>query len=307
MVAAESGARLDRWLADQLPDRSRAEVQRWIAAGRVLSMGRTLKASHRLAAGDPVTVDIPPVEVYAVTAEPIPLHIVFENADLLVIDKPAGMVVHPASGNQHGTLVNAVLYHCPDLAGVGGVQRPGIVHRLDKDTSGVIVVAKHDQAHRDLQAQFAARTVRKTYIALVYDRVKVPQGRIETPIGRDPRQRQRMAVTPAGRPAVTEYEVSHWYGMHSQAERALTLLSCHPLTGRTHQIRVHLAYIGHPIVGDPLYAGRRKAWVNCPRLFLHAQCIRFRLPSDNREVEFTAPLPDELQGVLEAVAGRDNT
>ncbi len=301
VVAAEqAGERLDKWLAAQLPERSRAEVQRWIEAGLVTRAGRPLKASFRIGPGDEITVEAPAAEDYDVEPEPIPLAVLYEDADLLVVDKPAGMVVHPAAGNWHGTLVNAVLYHCSDLTGVGGARRPGIVHRLDKDTSGVIVIAKHDAALRSLQAQFKARQVRKTYLALVFGQLTPAQGEINAAIGRDVRDRKRMAVVPAsqGRLAVTRYETLDAFKSPATGER-LSLLSCQPLTGRTHQIRVHLAHARHPIVGDEVYGGRRRSPVPCPRQFLHAHRLRFRLPATGAEVEFTALLPPDLQAVLD--------
>jgi 23S rRNA pseudouridine1911/1915/1917 synthase len=297
LAVAESGRRLDTWLASQLSDRSRAEIQRWIGEGRITVGGKLEKASHKLAAGDTVLVRVPPPEPYEVEPEPIPLEIVYEDGDLLVIDKPAGLVVHPAAGHWHGTLVNAVLHHCPDLEGVGGAHRPGIVHRLDKDTSGLILVAKNDRAVRNLQAQFKGREVEKSYLALVYGLVSPPNGEIVAPVGRDARERKRMAIVPGGRAAVTLYQALGHYGKH-------TLLVCRPLTGRTHQIRVHLAHIGHPIVGDSVYGGRRKPSVPCPRQFLHAHRIRFRLPGTGEQVEFTSPLPADLQAVLDAL-GRE--
>jgi 23S rRNA pseudouridine1911/1915/1917 synthase len=298
LVAAEGGDRLDKWLTGQLPERSRAEIQRWIEAGLVSAGSRPLKASQRIVAGAEITVIVPAPDDVAVEPEPIPLDILYQDADLLVINKPAGMVVHPAAGNRHGTLVNAVLYHCPDLEGVGGAHRPGIVHRLDKDTSGVILVAKNDAAHRALQAQFQARTVRKTYWALVYGLLSPAQGEIVAPIARDPRDRKRMAVAQSGgRPATTCYETLASYRLPATGER-LSWLACHPLTGRTHQIRVHLAYVKHPIVGDEVYCPRWKTAVRCPRQFLHAERICFRLPGTGEEVEFSAPLAEELQDVL---------
>jgi 23S rRNA pseudouridine1911/1915/1917 synthase len=304
-VADAGGERLDKWLAAQLPDHSRAEIQRWIEAGLVTRGAKALKASYRLTAGDEITVVVPEPEDYAVEAEPIPLDVVYEDADLLVINKPAGMVVHPAAGNWHGTLVNAILHHCPDLAGVGGARRPGIVHRLDKDTSGLILAAKNDAAHRTLQEQFKARAVRKSYLALVHGWLTPERGEINAPIGRDPRQRQRMAVVPLskGRMAVTQYEVRGYYhapgaSQTPGASSRFTLVACHPLTGRTHQIRVHLAHARHPIVGDEVYAGRRKSPLACPRQFLHAERIRFRLPVSGQEVDFAVPLPADLQAVL---------
>ena len=300
--AQDGGERLDKWLAGQLRDRSRAEVQRWIEAGQVTRAGRALKASHRVAEGETIDVLIPPPENYDVEPEDIPLDALYEDGDVLVINKPAGMVVHPAVGNWQGTLVNAVLFHAPDLEGVGGAHRPGIVHRLDKETSGVILVAKNDAAHRNLQAQFKNREVEKTYKALVYGGLEPAKGEINAAIGRDPRDRKRMGVVAAsqGRPATTRYEAVSVYRIPTTGER-LTLLACRPLTGRTHQIRVHLAHIHHPIVGDEVYGPRRKLPFACPRQFLHAERLRFRLPSSGETVEFTAPLPADLQAILKAV------
>jgi 23S rRNA pseudouridine1911/1915/1917 synthase len=302
LVAQEGGERLDKWLAGQLPDRSRAEIQRWIEAGQVTRKGRALKASYRLSDGDTVDVLIPPQEDYEAQPEDIPLDILYEDRDVLVINKPAGMVVHPAAGNWHGTLVNAVLFHAPDLEGVGGAHRPGIVHRLDKDTSGVILVAKNDAAHRNLQGQFKNREVEKTYKALVYGGLDPAKGEINAAIGRDPRDRKRMGVVAAsqGRPATTRYETVSVHRIPTTGER-LTLLACRPLTGRTHQIRVHLAHIHHPIVGDEVYGPRRKLPFACPRQFLHAERLRFRLPSSGEVVEFSAPLPADLEALLKAV------
>ena len=303
LVAEATGERLDKWLAGQLPDRSRAEVQRWIEAGLVTAAGRILRASHRLSAGEAIEVVVPPPADYRVEPEPIPLDIRYQDSDLLIINKPAGLVVHPAAGNWHGTLVNAVLHHAPDLAGVGGVHRPGIVHRLDKDTSGLIIVAKNAAAHRSQQQQFHDRQVEKHYLALVYGALKSERGEINAAIGRDLRDRKRMAVVTAtvGRSALTRYESVAVYRLAASAER-LTLLDCRPLTGRTHQIRVHLAHVNHPIVGDVLYGPRRRLPFACPRQFLHAARLRFRLPSTGELLEFTAPLPDDLQGILDRLA-----
>jgi 23S rRNA pseudouridine1911/1915/1917 synthase len=277
-------------------------VQRWIDAGRVTRGVKVLKASYRVAAGDVVALLIPPVATYEVEPEAIPLAILYEDADLIVIDKPAGMVVHPAPGNWHGTLVNAILHHCPNLAGVGGAQRPGIVHRLDKDTSGVIVVAKNDTAHRALQAQFRNRQVQKTYWVLVYGQLASAQGEINAAIGRDRIDRKRMAVAPLsqGRAAVTRYTVLNVFPLRSSREK-LSLLACQPLTGRTHQIRVHLAHIHHPIVGDELYGVARRPPLACPRQFLHAHELRFQLPSTGEPIHCVAPLPADLQRVLDGL------
>lgn len=315
IVAAQAaGERLDKWLAGQLPEHSRSAIQRWAAEGRVTLAGRPLKPSYRVAVGDALVVAIPAPEDYAVEPEPIPLAILYEDRDLLVINKPAGMVVHPAAGNWHGTLVNAVLYHCPSLEGIGGTRRPGIVHRLDKDTSGVILVAKNDATHRALQAQFKDREIHKTYLALVHGWISPSQGEINAPIGRDARNRQRMAVVAVspGRAAVTQYAARGYYEQLPGLGRSwggaparYTFLACHPLTGRTHQIRVHLAHIRHPIVGDLVYGGVRKDATACPRQFLHAASICFRLPAADQVVEFSAPLPADLQAVLGKLALRD--
>ncbi len=293
-TVSQGGERLDRWLAAALPDRSRTEIQRWIKEGHVMVDGVLPKASYKVRPGDEITVKVPPPLPTTAQPEPISLDILYEDDDLLVINKPAGMVVHPAPGRVHrtGTLVNAVLAYVPDLA-VGGEQRPGIVHRLDKDTSGVILVAKNDAALRDLQAQFKARTVEKVYLALVEGELPTARGRIEAPIGRDPRHRQRMAVVSEqkGRPAVTEFLVRERFSGY-------TLIEARPRTGRTHQIRVHMATIGHPLIGDPVY-GHKHQRLYCPRQFLHAYRIEIRLPGRGEWAEFTAPLPADLEEVLQ--------
>ncbi len=307
---ADAGQRLDRWLADQLPERSRSEIQRWIDAGLVKVGEKVGKASYRLELADSLTVTPPtaPVDLSLQPAD-LPLSILYEDDDLLVIDKPAGLVVHPAPGHTEGTLVNAVLHHSPDLAGVGGERRPGIVHRLDKETSGVIVVAKTDAAHRHLQAQFKARTVHKEYLTLVEGQIEPAQGRINAPIGRHPTDRLRQAVLPPdpvtgearGRPALTDYRLlgSYATAIRDNTGRAnFSLISVVIHTGRTHQIRVHLAWYKHPVVGDTLY-GYRRPRLPVPRQFLHAHRLRFRLPSSGEEREFVAPLPTDLQQVLD--------
>jgi len=296
LIIEQPGDRLDRYLAEQLPHHSRAEIQRWIKEGRVTVDGAVLKASYRVQAGERILVQVPEPEIHELLPEPIPLDVVYEDGDLLVINKPAGMVVHPAHGNWSGTLLNAVLFHCPDLADADSAQRPGIVHRLDKDTSGLIVVAKHEAARQHLQAQFKARVVSKAYLALLEGHLEPRRGRIEVPIGRDRRQRKRMAVLPlaqGGREAITDYRVLSYYDDY-------TLIEAEPKTGRTHQIRVHCAYINHPVVGDTVY-GRRKQRLRCPRQFLHAHRLGFRLPSSGEFVEFTTELPADLQQVLQAL------
>lgn len=289
------GERLDKALAAALPDLSRSQIQRLIKGAYVTVEGRVAKPSTRLEPGDRVIVRLPPPQPTALVAEAIPLDIVYEDADILVVNKPAGMVVHPAHGHASGTLVNAVLAHCPELEGVGGEQRPGIVHRLDKDTSGLIVIAKNDRAHRELQRQFKAREVAKAYLALVEGRVSPQRGIIEAPIGRDPVHRQRMAVVRNGREAVTRYMVLETFPEY-------TLVEVEPVTGRTHQIRLHLAFIGHPVVGDRVY-GRRKQRLSLNRHFLHAHRLTLTLPGTGERRTFIAPLPPELEAVLAELRG----
>ena len=306
--------RLDRWLAGQLTDQSRSAIQRWIADGLVLVGGQTAKASQKVEPGQSVTLHIPPAVESALQAEEIPLAIVYEDDDLLVVNKPAGLVVHPAPGHSGGTLVNAILYHCPEIAGVGGEKRPGIVHRLDKETSGLIVVAKNDQAHHFLQRQFAARTIHKEYLALLEGRIDPEKGRIAAPIGRHPVERKRQAVLPvdaqtgesAGREAITDYETIAIYDTRlvSGVAAHFTLVRAILRTGRTHQIRVHFAWMRHPVVGDTLYGYKRQR-LNLDRHFLHAHRLRFRLPSGEAR-EFVAPLPPELQTLLDGMSGESN-
>ena len=309
--AGGEGQRLDRWLAEQLPDRSRSEIQRWIKEGLVAVDGQAARASARLEQGQQIELAIPEIAPPADLApEALPLTIVYEDDDLLVVDKPAGMVVHPAPGHSGGTLVNAVLHHCPQIEGVGGERRPGIVHRLDKETSGLIVVAKNDHAHRFLQAQFKDRTVYKEYLALVEGRLTPERGRIMAPIGRHPDDRKRQAVLPvdpqtgvsAGRDAITDYNVLGVYAAPGTSSGApattFSLVSAELHTGRTHQIRVHFAWYKHPIVGDTVY-GLRKQRLKLDRHFLHAHRLRLRLPSTNEAREFVAPLPAELQAILD--------
>lgn len=292
-LLVEAADRLDRAIAARMPDLTRSAVQRLIEGGQVWVNGVPVRRpAHRVRPGDRITVHIPPPEPTELVPEPIPLDILYEDEDVLVIHKPAGMVVHPGAGHARGTLIHAVLAHCPDLRGIGGVLRPGLVHRLDKETSGVLVVAKNERAYRFLQAQFKARTVWKVYEALVVGHPP-PEGLIEAPIARDPRYRKRMAVVPTGRPARTRYRVLRTYeGRWGRYAR----LEVYPETGRTHQIRVHLAYVGHPVVGDSVY-GRRTP-LPCPRLFLHARSLTVRLPSHPNPVTFEAPLPPDLQEVL---------
>jgi 23S rRNA pseudouridine1911/1915/1917 synthase len=298
LTADSEGERLDRFLGRKLADRSRAFLQKLIEEGFAEVNGiPALKPALRLREGDSVALRVPPPPPSGVEPESIPLKIVFENRDLLVIDKPAGMVVHPAAGHRRGTLVGAVLAHAPEVGDVGEVERPGIVHRLDKDTSGLILVAKNAAAQRFLQDAFAGRKAEKTYLALVEGRPPTAEGRIETHIGRDPSHRQRMSVVPPsrGREAVTVFHTRERFA-------GCTLLEVHPLTGRTHQIRVHLAYIGCPVAGDSIYGGRVTK-DGGGRQMLHAWRLRIVLPGEDAPRRFEAPLPEDFQRRLDALKG----
>jgi 23S rRNA pseudouridine1911/1915/1917 synthase len=288
------GQRLDKFLVEHLPEFSRSRLQGLIHDGFVeINGGVAVKSGQSLDPGQSITIRIPPNEPSEVAPEAIPLQVVFENQDLMVINKAAGMVVHPAAGHSHGTLVNAALAHSPEMEGIGGEQRPGVVHRLDKDTSGLILMAKNDRAHRWLQDQFRDRTVNKIYLALVDGHPPTSAGRVEAPIGRDRSHRKQMAVQSPdkGRIAVSEYRTLASYPEH-------TLLEVHPLTGRTHQIRLHLAFLGCPIVGDKVY-GRKKATLPIDRQFLHAARITIKLLGQDQPVTFEAPVPPDLQQVLD--------
>ena len=303
LILDAPGERLDRALAEAHPELSRSQWQQLITDGLVTMQGQPVKASLRLEGGERVQVMLPDVGETDLQAQQIPLDIVYEDEDLLAVNKPAGMVVHPAPGHSEGTLVNAVLGYCPDLEGIGGERRPGIVHRLDKETSGLILVAKNDRTLRHLQRQFKKRTVSKTYLALVEGHVQPPQALIDAPIGRDPRHRQRMSVIAPGssassRPAQTEYKLLEKVEQSSVGQ--FSLVECYPRTGRTHQIRVHMAFAGFPIVGDTTY-GRRKQGLALDRHFLHASRLAFRRPSDERELALEARLPDELRAVLDSL------
>jgi 23S rRNA pseudouridine1911/1915/1917 synthase len=289
----DTGERLDKVLVGRLPEFSRSRLQSLIAEGLVTINGSPAKKSGQLIEqGQKVTVIIPPSAPSGLVPEDIPLHIIFENNDLFVIDKPAGMVVHPAVGHASGTLVNAVLGYDPEIEGIGGEERPGLVHRLDKETSGLIVLAKNDKAHQWLQDQFRLRKVEKTYLALVDGKPPTPSGRVEAAIGRDSSHRKRMAIVSEkkGREAISEYKTLESFKEHS-------LLEFHPLTGRTHQVRLHCAFLGCPIVGDRVY-GRKQPSLKIDRHFLHAFRLKIILPGDEEPRIFEAPLPEELEIVL---------
>ena len=297
-----AGSRADRFMADA-SGLTRAYVQRLISDGRLTSDGERVRARDQVRPGQVLLLAVPQATVDELVAEDIPLEVVYRDDDIIVIDKPAGLVTHPSPGHARGTLVNALLGMEAGeggLATVAGVERPGIVHRLDRDTSGLIVVARNDAAQVSLQAQLKARRVRKTYLGLAGGVVNAQLGRIEKPIGRDPRNRLRMAVTPGGKPAVTGYRVRERFG-------EWTLLELDLVTGRTHQIRVHLASIGHAVAGDRVYARGdvRRGPYGLSRLFLHSWKLELVSPSSGRLVRCEAPLPDELESVLEGLRAAD--
>jgi 23S rRNA pseudouridine1911/1915/1917 synthase len=291
-----SPQRLDKVLLAHSPELSRARWLNLIKEGFVLINGSPARKGGQLVqSGDRIEATIPPAQPIDLEPEPIPLNILYEDAHILVIDKPAGIVVHPAVGHERGTLVNAVLAHAPQIEGVGGEVRPGVVHRLDKDTSGILLMAKDEHAHRWLQDQFRLRKAEKTYLALVDGKPPTPKGRIEAPIGRSAEERKRMAIVPPGkgRVAISEYRTLEVFPRH-------TLLEVHPLTGRTHQIRLHLQFIGCPVVGDRVY-GRQKPTLPINRHFLHAARLSIILPGETQPRTFESPLPRELNALLDTL------
>lgn len=311
-----AGARLDSWLASQIPDLSRTRIKQLIQEGAVSADGKPCNdPSAKVKAGQSFTIIVPPPLDDTPVPEDIPLNIVYEDNDLLVIDKPAGLVVHPAPGHARGTLVNALLYHCGDsLSGIGGVRRPGIVHRLDKDTTGLMLVAKNDRAHQGLSAQLSDRTLSRRYAALVWGAPTLRKGRVEEPIGRHPVNRQKMTVTRrGGRDAATQYQVLEKFGT-AQAPAAAQL-ECALETGRTHQVRVHMDYLGHPLIGDPVYglqptAARallRKGGyseeiatkiMDFPRQALHARFISFVHPVSGVQMTFESSVPQDMKNLI---------
>lgn len=304
----QGGLRLDRALAELFPDQSRNSLTRLIDEGHVrLDTVVASKPSHKVAAGQTIDVDFPPPVSTSIESQDLPLHVIYEDEDLVVIDKPAGMVVHPAAGHRDETLVNALLFHVRDLSGIGGELRPGIVHRLDKDTSGVMVIAKNDEAHRKLTAAWNTEAIRKEYIAIVYGTPRAAKGTIDAPIGRDSRDRKRMAIVPGGRHAVTDYEVI-------EALRGVSVVRCRLRTGRTHQIRVHMKHLGHPIVGDPLYSGPQ--WRGIPdkqiqralamirHQALHAARLTLPHPRTAQPLTFEAELPEDMRALITSLRGK---
>ncbi|MFQ5860991.1 MAG: RluA family pseudouridine synthase [Dehalococcoidia bacterium] len=291
LVAEEEGERLDSFLARREPELSRSRLQQLIQEGLITVNDRLAKRATRVRAGDWVLLTMPPPEPVGLEPEVVPLEVVYQDEELMVVEKPPGLPVHPGPGHPAHTLVNGLLALCPDLKGIGGELRPGIVHRLDKDTSGLLVVAKTQRAHQHLSAQLKERRVSKGYTTLVTGRLAQEEGLIEAPIGRDPRDRKRLAVVPGGREASTRYQVLQYLNQY-------TLVEAFPLTGRTHQIRVHFASLGHPLLGDPLY-GRASPVLG--RQFLHAHYLGFHHPVSGEWLEFRSPLPPDLQWALAAV------
>ncbi|PKO16879.1 MAG: RluA family pseudouridine synthase [Chloroflexi bacterium HGW-Chloroflexi-10] len=285
--------RLDKFLVLQFPDFSRSRLQTFIKDGLVkIKEEVAAKGGMVLQKGDVITIEIPATVETNLIPEMIPLSIIFENEDMMIVNKPAGMVVHPAAGHDSGTLVHAALAHSPEMEGIGGERRPGIVHRLDKDTSGLILLAKNDRTHRFLTEQFRKRTIHKTYLAIIDGFPPTPTGRIEAPIGRDPSHRKKMSIVPLqrGRQSMTEYKVVERFHKHA-------LIEAYPHTGRTHQIRLHLAFLECPILGDTLY-GHRKHSLEAPRQMLHAYRIELFLPGETETRIFEAPIPEDMQQVL---------
>jgi 23S rRNA pseudouridine1911/1915/1917 synthase len=309
-TAEEAGERLDRYLTRQLPTHSRAYLQQLIDEQQILVHGRATKPGYRLRTGDRIRVSLPPPKPSGTLPESIPLDVIYEDTTVLMVNKPAGMVVHPGPGNRTGTLVNALLAHCTQLSGIGGIERPGIVHRLDKDTSGIIVVAKDDVTHRALARLFAERQVQKRYLAVVHGDLRDPEGMIDAAVGRHPVHRQKMSThTRLGRQAITEFYVLERFGFY-------TLVELRPRTGRTHQIRVHMAAVGHPLLGDPTYGDSHKtlqrsllahqlSWFR--RQALHAWRLGFVHPATGVWLERGAPLPADLEQLLAILRHAANT
>lgn len=285
----QTKTRLDKLLTEINPDRSRSQVQGWIAKEHVTVNGNLEKANYKCLPGDEVKWSIPEAEPLDITAENIPLDIYYEDLDVLVVNKPKGMVVHPSAGHQSETLVNALLHHCDDLSGINGVERPGIVHRIDKDTSGLLIVAKNDQAHNSLAEQLSEKKIKRKYVAIVHGEIPHETGMVDAPIGRDPKDRQKMGVVDNGKPAVTHFRVLKSYPDYTYVE-------CQLETGRTHQIRVHMKYIGYPIVGDPKYGPRKTMDLNGQAL--HAKVLGFAHPSTNEWMEFDSEEPDYFKKTL---------
>ena len=296
-TADRDGERLDVFLARMDETLSRSRVQRLIADGHVMVDGKMPKASQRLSEGATVAVEMPEPEAADILPEQIPLDILYEDEDVIVVNKARGMVVHPAAGVSRGTLVNALLAHCKDLSGINGALRPGIVHRLDKDTSGVMIAAKNDAAHCSLAEQIQQKTAKRVYWAILTGNIAEEEGVIHGAIGRNPKDRQKMAVVREnGKDATTKFRVLERFGTY-------TLIECRLMTGRTHQIRVHMAYIGHPVVGDPKY-GAKKCPFSIEGQALHSKTLMFTHPRTGERMEFEAPLPEDMQMILDDLRGK---
>ncbi|GGM20804.1 putative RNA pseudouridine synthase YlyB [Paraliobacillus quinghaiensis] len=293
VLPEEKGKRIDKVLTTVAEEASRSQIQSWIKEGYVLVDGSPVKNNYKCEEGATITWKIPEPEAIDVVAENIPLDIVYEDQDLLVVNKRRGMVVHPSAGHANGTLVNALLYHCDDLSGINDVIRPGIVHRIDRDTSGLLMVAKNDHSHQALAAQLEAKTVKRSYEALVHGAIPHEYGTIEAPLGRDPKDRQKIAVVAGGKPAVTHFEVNERIG------DKFTYVKCVLETGRTHQIRVHMKYIGFPLVGDPKY-GPRKTIVMGGQA-LHAKELGFEHPRSKEWMQFEVEAPNDFQDTLKKI------
>ncbi|WP_454192064.1 RluA family pseudouridine synthase [Paenibacillus sp. Marseille-Q7038] len=288
--------RIDKYITESMDDISRSQVQLWIADGHVTVNGAKVKSNYKLGEGDRITVIVPEPMAVEIIPENIPLHVVYEDASVIVVNKQRGLVVHPAPGHTSGTLVNALMYHCKDLSGINGELRPGIVHRIDKDTSGLLMAAKNDKAHASLAAQLKEHSVNRRYIALVHGHVQHDQGTVDAPIGRDTSDRKMFTVTDRNsKEAITHFTVLERLGDY-------TLLELKLETGRTHQIRVHMKFIGHPLVGDPMY-GRNKG-IKMNGQALHAQTLGFVHPDTGEQMEFTAPLPQDMEDVLASLRSR---
>lgn len=294
----EAGLRLDRFLAAVCPEFSRSYLKTLLQEGHVLRNGRVEKPSAKVKAGDEILLEIPAPKQLEVKAENIPLDIVYEDGDLLVVNKPQGMVVHPAAGNESGTLVNALLNHCQDLSSINGVQRPGIVHRIDKNTSGLLVVCKNDRTHRELAEQFAVHSITRVYTAICYHHFQESDITVDQPIARDRKDRKKMAVDISGKRAVTHIH------REENLKHDFCLVTCRLETGRTHQIRVHMAYIRHPILGDPVY-GPKKCPYHLAGQVLHAGTLGFVHPSTGKYMEFHADLPAYFQKLLQTLSESD--
>lgn len=296
VITAALTGRIDKQLGHHFKQFSRSQIQRWIEDGHVKVNDQPVKPKYKLAVGDVVTIEPEKPKKIDLVPENIPLDIVYEDDDVIVVNKPQGMVVHPAPGHPDHTLVNALLYHSP-LSTINGEFRPGIVHRIDKDTSGLLMVAKNDMAHRSLAAQLKAKTNEREYVALVHGVINEDQGTIDAPLGRSPKDRKKQAVVADGRHAVTHFKVLKRYQHY-------TLVSCRLETGRTHQIRVHMKYIGHPLAGDPLYGPRKTLSGNGQ--YLHARLLGFKHPRTGKQLTFTAPLPSYFQKMLDKLDKIDN-